>query len=1059
MIKLKQRLKIYVSVLLLILTGCTHDSFFSNRPGAEDDFLTFTYRVDGMTTNSATRAAVSPIEGETSIQSLHLLFFHASGDQSGTLVGTVSLQDGAGELGKLTMETSYVLPSDGAEINPSRAYRIIGIGNLDEFVEDANLWLAQWDGVTEAFFRENAMVETAGTDNEGDYETYNPIKINALLMNGFVDKPANTKNIQMVLTRNVARFDVQNNATTHKLQTVSIWNAYTQSSITSDARLNYSMDARHTKRFYGIDCPETPGNIITGGLYAFANYSDTPAINDKNTTCLIVGLAPTDGSARRYYRVNVNSIASAQHLKNNFAYNITVLSVSGEGYPTEKEAWEGTKNQLVYNVNNWNLDDNGLIVSDENSILVVPVKTVKINSQGGEFSYSVTTFSTLESPAPLRIKSQLFDPADGNITARISNGNLVIEASAMNTGEEKRSGIITITYAGLEATVNILQTASGDAFLEVTLNSGWKEFLPPTANTMSEYINVKASGSWTAQLHGSTHFAFQNSLGDYVRQVSSREFTNNKFLIYTTIPNESKTETEKGFVLITLDSDPTNYIAVVTVNQASKGGIETSPENLETIQFFGSGNLETTEGNLETIVPSSRFKFKVSSAGSISENNVKLAGENYNKFDFTYDVATGYITVWAKGMNFTKDPYTATIVVSDNKNGNLLVNIVEKPLILNLTPPAEYVKAIGGQSGQIVVDIEDPDAKWTAEITTVATGERAIFNHKAKLRKANGELLGAGEVTDQNLIVEFPKIYYPNRETGIKAVVTLTTNNGVTGTCEVYQDKLAANNLKIWSRWSDGTVFTYGSLGNKTYFDGFINRLNTKIPSGLSSVLTMGTNSNRGVFPTNEHVWLQTSNSNTSDTPCWTEVNEWYNNENNDGVVVYMMGEANNHFSYASVYSKGYTHGGTGRSSGSVRLNAGVNNTRIYDFIINRGNSTISTPTQLTFYNDVINSYLSAYPEGAVPILNYASGGFCLVVDPINRAVFMGDETMFRELYLNDTAGGYLNYNDRSAFIYNLIDYLLNAAKYGSHFTDMLIDGASVAEPWSTVWGNNAWPN
>lgn len=85
-----------------------------------------------------------------------------------------------------------------------------------------------------------------------------------------------------------------------------------------------------------------------------------------------------------------------------------------------------------------------------------------------------------------------------------------------------------------------------------------------------------------------------------------------------------------------------------------------------------------------------------------------------------------------------------------------------------------------------------------------------------------------------------------------------------------------------------------------------------------------------------------------------------------------------------------------------------------------------------------------------------------MIIDPKNKMLWFGDETPFADGYANSymthsTIGGTTNYDDRSAFINNLIDYMLLAARYGSHFTDLLRDDLNLPAPWDSSWEDRKW--
>lgn len=664
-----------LSAIALVITAaaCTHDR---TEEVASSGALTFAFGINSLNAESVTRAAISPEQGETDVQSLHLFFFQSTSDQSGTLVETVSPS------GTLTMETTYMLEAT-TTITASDAYQVFGVANIEAYVDDPQAWVEQWSGVTEEYFRDNATLNLTGRSDETDYST-SAIQSTTLLMTGELYKAAGIRSIQLMLTRKVARLDVVNSInTTYDLISTSIWNAYMHASVTDDVAFDYSYSNAddRTGRFYGVKTAASTGsnsvvtyNNLLGQLYTFKNISSAPTSNDKITTTLIIGMRQRTSETEegtgevRYYRVNVNVQSSGQMLKDNHVYRTTIVGVTGQGYSTESEAYEASSNELLYVVNSWDLDDNGMIVSDQHSILALPVKTVQIGAAGGEYSYTVTTYSTLSSPATLRIKSQFFEPS-GKITATLSGGALVINASQLGTGETLRSGVITLSYAGLETSLNIYQAASVDTYFEVTLDEGWTDTLSPTANAMSEYVYVNASGAWSAQLYGDEGFAFKNSLGDYVTRISSDEFPLSRFHIYTSSANENATTLRKGFALITLDDDPANYVAVVSIYQSPKGDISILPA-ATAVEFDGNGDLATGNENV----------FTIESAGTVTASSIRIVGQNYDKFAFTYNSDLKTVTVTPTGYNSTTSSYTATLVISDSANGSITVTLVQTAL-------------------------------------------------------------------------------------------------------------------------------------------------------------------------------------------------------------------------------------------------------------------------------------------------------------------------------------------------------------------------------------------
>ncbi len=106
------------------------------------------------------------------------------------------------------------------------------------------------------------------------------------------------------------------------------------------------------------------------------------------------------------------------------------------------------------------------------------------------------------------------------------------------------------------------------------------------------------------------------------------------------------------------------------------------------------------------------------------------------------------------------------------------------------------------------------------------------------------------------------------------------------------------------------------------------------------------------------------------------------------------------------------------------------------------------------FYVDgVANTIPGPWPESAVVLMTKINNDnhAILIVDIEHKFLWMGESQVF----WNDT---YLT-NNRGAFLQNLICFVANASKYGSHFTDLLLeDGATNAQPapWDNYWGANA---
>jgi hypothetical protein len=104
------------------------------------------------------------------------------------------------------------------------------------------------------------------------------------------------------------------------------------------------------------------------------------------------------------------------------------------------------------------------------------------------------------------------------------------------------------------------------------------------------------------------------------------------------------------------------------------------------------------------------------------------------------------------------------------------------------------------------------------------------------------------------------------------------------------------------------------------------------------------------------------------------------------------------------------------------------------------------TSVTTNFGGDAIGTRATSIPASAIPILVRPDGSTSLAIDPKNKIIYCGECQVFEGFNLS---------GNRHQFIDNLIYYVANAAKYGSHFTDMLRDDLNVPAPWDNHWGAN----
>lgn len=1032
---------------MLLMTACQKDGLDGGKNSSSA--LSVTVSLDNMNKEAATRGPVDPEEGEEQVNTLYLYFFDASDSQSGMFVDYIKVE------GPLAMDSKYTLQTAGTNISVSNAYNVIAIANIDDnryISGDVDVWNTQWSGKTEEYFRANAFAAISGTASESDNSK--AIDSKWIPMNGSTTKKAMSGEIYMPLVRNVARFDVINIVnTSYDLVSTSIWNAYTRSSLTGDGVLDYSKTlGLRTERFYGVDNTANSeagilGNIM-GGLYAFENKVMSPASGDQYTTCLIIGLRNRTTGKIGFYRANVNPSESAQNLKRNNVYKVTIKGVTGDGADSESDAYAGTKNELEYAINYWDLDDNGLIISDQYSILAVPVKTVRIGADGGDFSYTITTFSSLASPTPLVVKSQTYDPSNGKISATLSGATLTIRAQDLAFGEGNRTGLITVSYAGLEAFINVIQSESVDTYLNVTLEDTWVPKLGSTAGLSSEYIYVKASGAWTAELFGDG-FSFSNSGGSAVTTLSSASLITSKFHVYTNSLNNGLEE-RKAFVLISLNSDPLNYIAVVPIYQKVAGAINVSPD-AETITFNGSKTITSHPANT-TFTASS-------TAGLIS--GFTLSGLNADKFAVTLPTGSpsATLTVTAKDLNTSGTVYTATLRITDDTGAEKNINLVQNSLALSLSPGtfSTSIVAAGGQTDLITVSTGDASSQFTATISTASTTSgKTLYNHAAYFVDENGDPinLSVPKSVSTKFKVVFPKVYFPNREIGITATVKVDiAGSSLTRTVTINQAMLRPANMVGYGMTG---APAYGGLTN-TYNQGWdqaLGNIPTYSRSGVGNMSASSISSNVTYLHVVPHGagtgynWSVVNNFIDS-KDAWTVLSV----QDNAGVA-----PINNSNSPLKRNGAGYNNiQDTGTAYG--RITTTHSHTRVYKFLFDYGNTALTAAQVSDFYSDGVSTVLpSPWPSTAVVLAtrNNNTDHAMLIIDVKNKFLWIGESQFF--WYTNGNA-----YTDgrRYVFLDNLMQFIGNASRYGSHFTDLLLEDGqqgSMPSPWDDVWGANKWP-
>ena len=1049
----------------LMLASCQRDATSDpDTNGSSGNAPKLNVSVQGMGAGQ-TRVSVGPEAGEETVNSLYLLFFDPSSDRSGEYKGYYPVT------GPLVMNTDIELSNLGDfGLSPSTAYKVLAVANLDQYTPYlGSISIEEWLNSLSGKIESNVYNQTRAFLSAGQ-----SVPAEHILMTGEADKtddPLGT--MQLTLTRGLVRFDVVNSASaTHDLVSVSIWNAFPEISTFGGGMVDYSNISR-IRKFYGLE--NTTHADIYGGLYSFPNQVANPGEKDDKTTCLIVGLATSGGTT--YHRVNISAEEAMQDLKRNNAYRLTIRSVSGDGAGTEEEAYTGGINNLNYQINYWNLDDDGLIKQNGDVILAIPTKRIKFGAEADERTYDIFAFG---GPAGEQISvSSNFEGDAGNHISVTKNGNsITVNAQALVSSGDEREGTITVSYAGLSATIAIFQSGTANQFLRVTTPGGVgiPSFAPYSGSAMTGEIEVNASGAWTAKVYclGATpYFGIVGSTDPLIYHSAA---LNGSFRIQTTDTNDD-TAPRQAFVLISLDADETNYNSALVLTQRAQGGISLSP-SLSQLNWDGSGSLTTPGG-----ISSTEFRFKViptydGSAylpwtPSLLTGNSRFEIVTWNKSGSTLD--DNYVVVKASGAS-TGALQTDVLRVQLDGDGPLVdVALRQENFTLNISPNTfSEISVKGGQSDAVSVVSNGTGLQWSAEISTVAASGTLTGGHAATLVDTNGTTpLLTGDANtyplSQKFKVSFPKIYYGNHLKGeITATVTVKLWNEATEvrstSFTIDQSELRPNNVNMVNYHGEATyVAAYGNMyrygdwyaeGWRRFIETMPSTSGAQAPAyptapgtPLTRLYTPGISLPTGRTTTNpiasNVTYVHASRANAIPSNLQNAIESW---RTADKGVLFV----GNQIAYTGVQlflplrNIGWSSQSNGNNINAPKTVRNSNDKKIRDFIFNKGPfGPVGDDGTLNFYaDDVSLSVNVSGSETAVAIIGSDTRA-CIVIDPTNRVIFVGEDQMFsREAYGNIPASDNVHTNlstSKSRLLANLIAYTVLTAQYGSHFSDLLI--------------------
>ncbi|MCD7901898.1 MAG: hypothetical protein LUH22_19215 [Bacteroides sp.] len=1006
--------------LLIGLASCQKD--IEEQSFRENGFAVKVV-VDDVQTEVKTRASVPSEPGETSVNSLYLVFYKYKTDGSGAYIGYYK------EASPLGMNSTIQVNAltSGDPLIYDEDYAILAFANLEDYVEDVNDMLEGMKIRTERAALDFTLLTAIGSGTN-ESENNSAIASSKLFMSARSIRQGKTSTATVNLIRGLARLDIYNNDTDHQMVSVSIWGASTTTTLWADGN---GIIPQQMQRFYGVK--DVIANEVKGKLYAFENKVAEPAMGDEVTTCLIIGMTPVDNPDDvSYYRVNVCPEDGAQNLIRNYCYKVTIRKVVSEGANTEYEAWTQSKNQLLISVNDWNFDDNGMIITDGTNVLGLPVKRIKLDPLGDVREYSIYTSGN----GILQISQ--FDLPDG--IKVVLEGNLLrVTADPLPAGREVTRGSIELTFAGLRGNIDIIQEPNDEKIFYLDRNT-IANFSPVGRYGMTDGpLTVTSSGPWKAEIFNidedpdNPGFSF-NPSGEAVTVLHSE--TNpfkNQFQIYTTGDNPDANNVRSGFIIVSLNEDPENYSVAIPLVQDVKPVFEMIPIATE-LKFFADGSPVNT-----AIAKGDLYEFTVNTGGI--DWTVSMDGGDANGFVVT-KVNARVFTIKAKAPNATVSQLKSTLKIAAGEN------VMEIPVSQDAAViTASFSGQIPAQGGEITVFVTSSSLNWDAKITK-NWDSGANKSHEAYLKTASGNDR-VTEITNQSpngsFKVGFDALDYPlvNKSPVVKIEVSLNGLPTVSQTIEIVQLPMKPTSLLIM----DVRHSSFGSLKNSEYFDGYNEFLRNKllfgeggkVPLPPISITEISSGSEPGVISSAYRYLHAGGRPERYTDDRYQSVENW--RVANDGVVVFVCDDVGDKMNnpYSSLHKLGYRP--ASRKGEPVRIYTDLLNSthvlskNIMRYLLQDGPfGTVNNAGSLSFKMDNISTSLSAYPKNAVPVMMNADNNPLLVIDPDNRLVYIGEGQSFHSGYNVSIK------NDKDRFLGNLISYVLNAALNGSAFTNIFKD-------------------
>lgn len=1093
-----------IALLTLALSSCVNEPEGPNE-GPKKDLGSLKFRITvsnglqaagGLQTKAETMGGY--IADESKINKLTFLFFEMTPDGSGVFEGyhqvteddfTEVVNDATTGTKSFQIEMKF---DDKSGLSKSGTYNFLAIANIvgtyfqTETELQAFLDNLKENGKTETELK-NSMVKYVAGQATVDY-TKPLVKKDNLPMTGSGSKAKEEEEVALKLVRTMSRFDVQCVATGYTLASADIYNVFSYPPVFEDVVPNYEQG--RTAYFYGLKHTPNPGitddNAIAGGLYVPVNNVESPSQNDKKTTCLVVGLKEDASGNTYYYRVNFNAKGVGQYLKRNNIYKLQITKVNSTSHSTAADAYTNSAaSDLVYSINTWDRDEDGLILTDGDNMLALP--TVKASftaiEEVREYNIFTSGVGTLEMYRYIA-SSRVYEKVDNGVEVDLLEGEANFKVkrqgnkliiSVKDYANNVREAQLRFKFAGMSGDMIISQDGLAKKSLHLShMNiptypsgvSGDKSFY----DVVNDPIIVNSSGTsdaWTATILLSSGFSFSQTEEDLVATGHDGDIIP---AIYSLKANSSE-KTLTNFILVSLDEDDANHRNVVVMKQNGSTEFSIIP-NSQSVSFEADGKLYPNQSNEFTVRSSSEDQWHIDVKNNAydSDNKKKFKLEYYNEVEEKFvpvtlpwrpTGSTFLFRVNPVGENFFGE-HQAELLIQQNLNettgeaaNTKSIGLIQEDY--KLTIEAQEFASWKGENVEVKVVLEGSTKTMSATLDQSITLDGItlddpIYGGEYKATFADG----TSQMTNvqvSNFTVVVPPIQPPygyfvtgNSTVTIKIKIDDT---GIEKTLVITQGKPILKGFGVQN--SQASSSSFNSTGYFNFWRVVMGNTNWYGPNGTVRM------------PETKFNWLYSHQALQEDVRVVNIVYQWMNAAATNSWkkkdnIVFLLTTWDNPGSVTNYLPAGYSLQNWDVSATLPRVISSAPTTskatKLWKYLVGgEGPFGLVDESKLKIMSYDSNcAVMSKYPSTFIPIImnpetNTDRKGALFGIDPTNRFVVIAD----CELFHNPAYRGGKNFNSNDdgtgttaagaqaenlRFLQNVVAYVVNVSLYGDAFNN-----------------------